>query len=254
MNPKERADGPTGSTGNESTGQRFMRIGGLQPVSLIDYPGRISCVVFLAGCNFRCPYCHNPQLTGDPALHAGRVPPDEAFAFLEQRRGRLDGVVVSGGEPTLHPELPEFCRRIRELGFAVKLDTNGSRPEMLARLLAEGLVDYVAMDLKTDPERYGETVAPACDADTLRASVDAITRSGLDYEFRTTCVRPLVTLEAVERIARFIRGCRLYVLQPFRPGDILDPGFFDGDPGVSEAEMAELARAAERWVGRCIVR
>ncbi len=214
-----------------------MRIGGIQPVSLIDYPGRISCVVFLAGCNFRCPYCHNPQLTGDPALHAERVPFDEAFAFLEQRRGRLDGVVVSGGEPTLHPELPGFCRRIRELGFAVKLDTNGSRPEMLARLLADG-----------------ETVAPACDADTLRASVAAVMGSGLAYEFRTTCVRPLVTFEAVERIARFIRGCRLYVLQPFRAGEILAPGFFDGDPGVSEAEMAELARHAERWVGRCQVR
>jgi pyruvate formate lyase activating enzyme len=231
-----------------------MRIGGLQPVSLIDYPGRISCVIFLAGCNFRCPYCHNPRLTGDPALHAERVASDEAFAFLEQRRGRLDGVVVSGGEPTLHPELPELCRRIRGLGFAVKLDTNGSRPEMLARLLADGLVDYVAMDLKTDPERYGETVAPGCDAGTLRASVAAVMGSGLAYEFRTTCVRPFVTPEAVDRIARFIRGCRLYVLQPFRAGEILAPGFFDGDPGLSEDEMAGLARHAERWVERCIVR
>jgi pyruvate formate lyase activating enzyme len=231
-----------------------MLIGGIQPVSLIDYPGKISCVIFLAGCNFRCPYCHNPQLTGDPALHAERVPPGEAIAFLEQRRGRLDGVVVSGGEPTLHAELPDLCRRIRGLGFPVKLDTNGSRPEMLARLIAEGLVDYVAMDLKTDPARYGETVAPGCDAGTLRASVEAVMRSGLAYEFRTTCVRPLVTPEAVERIGRLIRGCRLYVLQPFRPGDVLDPGFFDGDPGLSDAEMAELARRAEAWVERCIVR
>jgi pyruvate formate lyase activating enzyme len=231
-----------------------MRIGGIQPTSCIDYPGKLACVLFLAGCNFECPYCHNPHLTGDPALHAERVPPDEAFAFLEQRRGRLDGVVVSGGEPTLHAELPELCRRIKRLGFPVKLDTNGSRPEMLARLMAEGLVDYVAMDLKTDPERYRESVSAGCDAATLRASVDAIMRSGLDYEFRTTCVRPLVSPATVERIARLIRGSRLYILQPFRAGDILRPGFCEGDPGFSEAEMAELARRAEPWVECCRVR
>lgn len=231
-----------------------MRIGGLQPTSLIDYPGKLCCVLFLAGCNFECPYCHNPQLTGDPALHAERVTAAEVFAFLEQRRGRLDGVVVSGGEPTLHAELPELCRRIKRLGFPVKLDTNGSRPEMLARLVAEGLVDYVAMDLKTDPERYRESVSAGCDAATLRASVDAIMRSGLNYEFRTTCVRPLVSPATVERIARLIWGSRLYVLQPFRAGDILRPGFYEGDPGFSEAEMAELARCAEPWVECCRVR
>jgi pyruvate formate lyase activating enzyme len=231
-----------------------MRIGGLQPTSCIDYPGRLCCVLFLAGCNFECPYCHNPQLTGDPALHAERVPLDEVFAFLAERRGRLDGVVVSGGEPTLHPDLPELCRRIKRLGFPVKLDTNGSRPAMLARLMAEGLVDYVAMDLKTDPERYSESVAARCDADTLRASVEAIMRSGLDYEFRTTCVHPLVSPATVERIARLIRGSRLYVLQPFRAGEILRPGFFDGDPAVSEAEMAELAARAAPWVECCRVR
>jgi pyruvate formate lyase activating enzyme len=231
-----------------------MVIGGIQPTSCIDYPGKLSCVLFLAGCNFECPYCHNPHLTGDPALHAERVPPDEFFAFLEQRRGRLDGVVVSGGEPTLHAELPELCRRIKRLGFPVKLDTNGSRPEMLARLMAEGLVDYVAMDLKTDPERYRESVSAGCDAATLHASIDAIMRSGLDYEFRTTCVRPLVSPATVERIARLIRGSRLYILQPFRAGDILRPGFCEGDPGFSEAEMAELARRAEPWVECCRVR
>jgi pyruvate formate lyase activating enzyme len=231
-----------------------MQIGGIQRTSCIDYPGKLSCVLFLAGCNFDCPYCHNPQLTGDPAHHRQRVAPEAAFAFLAQRRGLLDGVVVSGGEPTLHADLPELCRRIKQLGYPVKLDTNGSRPEMLARVLAEGLVDYVAMDIKTDPARYGTCGAARCDETALRASVRAIQRSGLAYEFRTTCVRPLVSPATVERIARLIRGSRLYVLQPFRAGDILHPEFFDGDPGFNEAETAELARRAEPWVACCQVR
>lgn len=229
-----------------------MRIGGIQAVSLIDFPGKISCVLFLAGCNFECPYCHNPQLTGDPARHRPCVAPEEVFALLGQRRGRLDGVVVSGGEPTLHPELPELCRRIRALGYPVKLDTNGSRPEMLARLIAEGVLDYVAVDIKTDPAQYGPDGPFRCDARTLASSVEAVIRSGVDHEFRTTCVRPMVSAAAVERIARLIRGCRRYVLQPYRAGDILTPGFFDGEPGLTADETADLARVAERWVECCV--
>jgi len=231
-----------------------MLIGGIQKTSCIDYPGKLSCVLFLSGCNFDCPYCHNPQLARGAEGLPGRVSLDEAFGFLGRRRGLLDGVVVSGGEPTLHPDLPELCRRIKQLGYPVKLDTNGSRPDMIAALVADGLVDYIAMDLKTDPERYSGCVAPRCDARALRASIRTIMHAGVPYEFRTTCVRPLVSTGTVERLARLIRGSRLYVLQPFRGGDILHPEFFDADPGFSAAEMDELARRAEPWVERCCVR
>ena len=232
-----------------------MRIGGLQKHSFIDYPGKVSCVVFLAGCNFDCPYCHNPQLTGDPIRRPDMVAAEDVFVFLDQRRGFLDGVVISGGEPTLHPALPDFCSRVKRLGYSVKLDTNGSRPQMLTRLIREDLVDYVAMDIKTDPERYEGCVAGRCDRSALLASMHVIMASARDYEFRTTCVKPLVTPGVVERIAQLIRGCRRYALQPFKAATLLHPEFFSAlDPGCSPAEMDRLKRIAEPWVETCLVR
>ncbi|MEJ5357500.1 MAG: anaerobic ribonucleoside-triphosphate reductase activating protein [Desulfobacterales bacterium] len=232
-----------------------MRIGGLQKQSFIDYPGKMSCVVFLSGCDFECPYCHNPQLTGRNEGGGQGMPAEEIFDFLAARRGFLEGVVVSGGEPTLHAGLPDFCRRIKEIGYPLKLDTNGSRPAMLARLIREGLVDYVAMDVKSDPERY-----PACLCDRDRraeilASVRILLESTIDYEFRTTCARPFVSPEIVERIARCIRGCRRYALQPVRLGGVLRPEFFDGvHPAFSPEEMNALQQAAAPWVRECVLR
>ena len=232
-----------------------MRIGGLQKHSFIDYPGKVSCVVFLAGCNFDCPYCHNPQLTGDPGRRTAAVAAAEVFAFLDERRGLLDGVVISGGEPTLSPDLPDFCARVKSLGYPVKLDTNGSRPQMLTRLIREGLVDYVAMDVKTDPARYEGCVAGRCDSSALLASIHVIMGSGLDYEFRTTCVKPLVTPGTVERIARLIQGCRRYALQPFKAAALLHPEFFSTrDPACAPAEMDRLKCIAAPWVETCLVR
>jgi pyruvate formate lyase activating enzyme len=231
-----------------------MRIGGLQKLSLIDYPGRVAAVVFLAGCNFACPFCHNPDLVDPPPAEGPSA--EEVLALLAARRSLLDGVVISGGEPTLHAGLPEFCRRLKALGYPVKLDTNGSRPEMLARLLGEGLVDCVAVDIKTDPERYPEWISPGFDPEALRASLRIAGSGGAAAEFRTTCVKPIVTPEVVVGIARgLIRGAPLYVLQPFRPGRLLRPDFFRGaDPGFDAAEMAALARLAAPYVGACIVR
>jgi pyruvate formate lyase activating enzyme len=232
-----------------------MVIGGIQKHSLIDYPGKVGCVVFLAGCNLDCPYCHNPQLTGEPGSGPDRIAPEDALAFLAQRRGFLDGVVISGGEPTLHPGLPDFCARIKSLGYPVKLDTNGSRPQMLRRLIRAGLVDYLAMDIKTEPERYEGGIASRFDCSALLASLQLILESGLDYEFRTTCAKPLVTPGAIESIARRIQGCRRYCLQAFRENVILHPEFFGGaDPACSVEEMAHLRRIAEPWVQTCMVR
>jgi pyruvate formate lyase activating enzyme len=232
-----------------------MKIGGLQQQSFIDYPGRISCVLFLSGCNFECPYCHNPQLAGDPESRPEAIGLEEVSAFLAQRRGWLEGVVISGGEPTLHPDLPVLCRRIKDLGYPVKLDTNGSRPLMLQGLVREGLVDYLAMDIKTEPERYHEGLTRQCDQATLLASLQILMDCGIPYEFRTTCVRPLVTPGTIEHIARLIAGSRFYALQPFRESQILHPDFFQGvDPAYSPQEMEGLRRIAEPWVRACSVR
>jgi len=233
----------------------FMKIGGLQKQSLIDYPGKISCVLFLAGCNFNCPYCHNPQLAGDPDCRPATIAEDEAIDYLVQRRGWVEGVVISGGEPTLHSDLPNLCRRIKDLGYPVKLDTNGSRPQMLKTLMGAGLVDYLAMDIKTEPERYPDGVAHPGDGAAILASLQIIMDSGVDYEFRTTCVRPLVTSATIRHIAQLISGSRRYALQPFRDCRMLHPSYFQGvDPCYSPEEMERFRSIAEPWVSVCTVR
>jgi pyruvate formate lyase activating enzyme len=232
-----------------------MRIGGLQKSSLIDYPGKISSVIFCSGCNFDCPYCHNPEL----AIGAGACPADfsdeKIFDFLRQRVGFLDGVVISGGEPTLQKDLVDLCTRVKALGYPVKLDTNGSRPRVLRRLIEQDLVDYIAMDLKSDPLQYASFINPDCDPAALFTSIQLIMDSGKDYEFRTTCVKPIVTPQAVENLSRLIQGARLYVLQRFRDAHVLRPEFFKNqDCNYSPDELLQLKTVAEQWVTRCTVR
>jgi pyruvate formate lyase activating enzyme len=230
-----------------------MIIGGLQKTSLIDFPGKVSCVCFVSGCNFRCPYCHNPDLVE----HPGKAFLDEEgfFAFIRERRGFLDGVVISGGEPTLQKDLPAFVRRIKREGYAVKLDTNGSHPQMIRDLLEKRLLDYVAMDIKTDPSLYPLFMKRGIDPDCIRSSIKLIMASGIPYEFRTTCVRPIVDAEAVETIGRLIQGCFLYVLQNFSPVRVLQPDFFQNrQAGYDQEEMTHLKSIAETWVKKCIVR
>ena len=190
-----------------------MIIGGVQKISLIDFPGRISCVLFLTGCNFHCPYCHNPELArGFPADDL-LITPDQFFAFLESRRSLLDGVVISGGEPTLQDDLPAVCAAVKNLGFPVKLDTNGCRPHVIRHLVTEGLVDYVAMDIKTDPRRYFPVFQSEDGQETLRESIRIIMASAPSYEFRTTCARPITDEVVIDAIARSIEGADRYVLQ-----------------------------------------
>jgi len=232
-----------------------MFLGGLQKNSLIDYPGKVSCVCFVPGCNFQCPYCHNPELVR--GNHAGLSPVDARsfYAFLAGRSGFLDGVVISGGEPTLRKDLPEICGTVKTLGYAVKLDTNGSRPLVINDLIQEGLVDYIAMDIKTDPLRYASTVAKGLDPELILSSIRVIMDSAPDYEFRTTCARPLVDEEVIERISGLIEGARLYVLQAFRGEKVLDPEFFEGtEPAYTQEEMAALKSISERRVRSCIIR
>lgn len=199
-------------------------IAGLQKMTLLDFPGKVACTVFLQGCNFRCPFCHNSSLLG--SSEDAPISQDAFFAFLEKRRGLLDGVCITGGEPTLSPELPRLLEKIKALGFAVKLDTNGSRPEILKALVNDGLVDYVAMDIKNCPERYRETAGcDRLDLSKIEQSMVFLMEGHLDYEFRTTVVEEFHTVQDIEAIGNWFRKLcpdrqvKKYFLQPFVEND-----------------------------------
>jgi pyruvate formate lyase activating enzyme len=232
-----------------------MLLGGLQRHSLIDYPGKVSCVCFVSGCNFRCAYCHNPDLARGRRVHPYPLDERGLREFLEKRRGFLDGVVISGGEPTLANDLQSFCEQIKGMGYAVKLDTNGSRPQVLKDLVRGGLVDYVAMDIKTEPHRYPWFTQGICTAEHIHSSIQMIMESGLDYEFRTTCVRPFVDPQGVEHIAGLIQGAGLYALQQFHHTEVLQPEYFRNiEPGYGSDEMEGMRSLAAPFVTSCIVR
>ncbi|MBR2697644.1 MAG: anaerobic ribonucleoside-triphosphate reductase activating protein [Clostridia bacterium] len=191
-----------------------MKIHGLQKMTLLDYPGRVACTVFLGGCDFRCPFCHNYELVDGSAPAV--MEDGELFAFLEKRRGLLDGVAVTGGEPCLRPDLPELLSKIKALGYAVKLDTNGAHPGLLKALIDQKLVDYVAMDIKNSPEKYARTVGlESLDLAPVRQSVELLLSGVVDYEFRTTVVDELHEEKDFEAIGPWIAGARRYFLQAF---------------------------------------
>ncbi len=197
-----------------------MRLGGLQKMTLLDFPGRVACTVFTVGCNFRCPFCHNSSLVVTP--EAPELSQDDFFTFLEKRRGLLDGVAVTGGEPLLHPDLPTFLRRIRALGFRVKLDTNGAFPGRLEAILDEGLADYVAMDIKNSREKYELTAGAAGVLPKVERSVELLRAGKTPFEFRTTLVDELHEPEDFAAIGAWIAGTERYFLQGFvDSGDIL---------------------------------
>jgi len=232
-----------------------MNLGGLQKSSLIDYPGRLSCVIFLSGCNFECPYCHNPSLVRGGNESRGSLTVEYLYGFLKSRRHLLDGVVISGGEPTLHKELVSLCESIKRLGYSIKLDTNGSRPNELKRLIGSGLVDYIAMDIKTDPFHYDSLVRAGCNPEDILSSIITIMESASDYEFRTTCVKGFVDERIIEKIAALIKDSRLYALQRFNRSELLHPEFFhNAECGYGEEDMVNFKRIAEPWVRNCIVR
>lgn len=231
-----------------------MVFGGFQKNSLIDYPGKISCVLFLSGCNFDCPYCHNPGLAKGNAAQCFSEA-EGLYDFLEDRKAFLEGVVISGGEPTLENDLFSLCARIKEMGYPVKLDTNGSRPRVLKRLMDEDLLDYVAMDIKTEPFHYSPFVRGDCQPENILESIGIIMGAQLPYEFRTTCVKPIVNEDTIENIARIIHGARLYALQGYHDSEVLHPEFFqDVDPRYDDDGMRRLKAVADPWVEECLVR
>ncbi|HDM09959.1 MAG TPA: anaerobic ribonucleoside-triphosphate reductase activating protein [Desulfobacteraceae bacterium] len=249
--------------------ERDLHIGGLQKSSLIDFPGKVGCVIFLKGCNFRCPYCHNPELVEGNGRDCSEISEEFLWEFLEQRRGLLDGVVISGGEPTLQPWIFDLCEGLKDLGYAVKLDTNGSRPEIVEDLLKGGLVDYIAMDIKSDPAGYRSVTREEGASDKILKSIKLIMDNAPAYEFRTTCVRPLVDNSRMRTIARMVEKANLYVLQAAHQTKVLCPEFFNGlsqasaglgggnkrgTPILSKNELEALKSIVEPFVNRCIIR
>jgi pyruvate formate lyase activating enzyme len=212
-------------------------------------------VIFLSGCNFECPYCHNPSLIKGKGECQGFFNHEYLYDFLDKRKEFLDGVVISGGEPTIQKDLFKLCEDIKKLGYDIKLDTNGSRPKELKRLIENGLVDYIAMDIKTEPVRYKDLISGDFNTDDLLSSIVAIMQSAPDFEFRTTCVKGFVDERVIENIAKLIKGSRLYALQRFNKSELLHPEFFqDFECGFAEKDMNNLKRIAEAWVRECIVR
>lgn len=226
-----------------------MRILGFQKLTLLDYPGRTACTVFAGGCNFRCPFCHNaPLVTGEAEQEP--FSEEEILSYLQKRAGLLDGVCVSGGEPTLQPDLPAFLRKIRALGYAVKLDTNGSQPRMLKALMSEGLIDYAAMDLKSSPEEYARACGLPVDWHAVQESIDLLMQGSIDYEFRTTVVAELHSEQIIARAAERIAGAKRYFLQAFvDSGALIAPGYH----AASREQMHACLQAARRYVpGACL--
>lgn len=229
-----------------------MLIGGLQKFSLIDYPGKLCAIVFTQGCNFRCPYCHNPELVF-PEQFIPSLSEEEIFSFLDKRKKQLEAVEVTGGEPTLQPDLLSFLAKIKNKGFSVKLDTNGSFPEIVQKAIRQGVVDYLAMDLKAPLERYQAVTCSKIDPQKIKKTIAIIMKSGLDYEFRTTIVKSQLSLEDFLKIARLIKGAKLYVLQNFVSTKTLDP-LFQKEASYSEEELEKIRKQIAPFVKKCLVR
>ncbi len=234
-----------------------MNIGGFQKNSLIDFPRAIACIIFTQGCNFSCPYCHNPALVAGSSSETGRLP-DEAgiFEFLEKRKGFLEGVVITGGEPTLQADLLPFCRKIKDLGYRLKLDSNGSRPKILEQLFEDSLVDFISMDIKTRLMDYSLVVPGKFDVSTIQDSIRLLMEKAPAYEFRTTCVRPMISREIMEDIGQMVRGAKSYILQKCsRNVRVLDPKFLSQEEHFfSGDEMLEFKDIIEKYGVPAIVR
>lgn len=222
-----------------------MDIAGLQKNTLLDYPGKIACTVFLAGCNLRCPFCHNPSLVLPGRAEPPAMGEGELLAFLKKRRGLLEGVCITGGEPTLHRDLRSLVEKITALGYPVKLDTNGTNPEMLRQLLEAGLLSYVAMDIKNAPGEYQKTCGGADVVEQVEESVKILRNSSIDYEFRTTVVKPLHTVQSMQALGQWLSGAEAYFIQNFRDtGDLVGQGL----SAFSQEELKQLLSAVQPYL------
>lgn len=222
-----------------------FKLAGLQKTTFIDYPEKIACIVFTQGCNFRCGYCHNPELfeNKEPVLSVPAF-----FEFLNKRKGKLDGIVITGGEPTLHgKDLIEFIKEVKSLGFLVKLDTNGTHPDVLQKLLNENLLDYIAMDIKAPLAKYKTITQTDIDTKIIKKSIDMIMNSGVDYEFRTTIVKSQLSVEDLRQIGELIQGAKRYYMQKFLATKILDETLMS-EESYTDEEFKNLRTILEEYV------
>ncbi|MCU0679055.1 MAG: anaerobic ribonucleoside-triphosphate reductase activating protein [Planctomycetes bacterium] len=245
-----------------------MEIGGLQKFSLLDYPGQIAAVIFLPGCNFRCHFCYNPMLVWPqrqgklkntissdrderPKDHPTLIAEGDLFVFLKKRQGKIDAVVISGGEPTVHPDLPEFINKLKEQSLKVKLDTNGTNTVMLKELLKKKFIDYVAMDVKAPPSRYEAVAGAPVPLSRVKESIKIIKKSGRPYEFRTTLVPGLVGKEDISGIGELIRGGKNWFLQKFKSDTDLVGRAWKKTASFSDEEMEEMRSLGAKYVMKC---
>lgn len=197
----------------------MVKVHGFNKLTLLDYPGRLACTIFLGHCNFRCPFCHNAGLVLDPE-NEPVIPIEEILGTLKKRKGILDGVCITGGEPTVHKKLPEFIQQIKKMDYSVKLDTNGTNPQMVQDMVKAGLVDYVAVDIKNAPDKYGETAGIArVDLEAVNETVEFLKSGKVDYEFRTTVTRELHKKEDFLKIRKWLSGSRRYFLQAYKESE-----------------------------------
>jgi len=201
-----------------------MLIGGFQKFSMIDYPEKLSAIVFTQGCNLKCPYCHNPELN-NLEYNSNQISEDYILNFLKTRQRKLDAVVITGGEPTLQNDLISFAKKIKDLGFLLKLDTNGTQPNVIKKMLKENLLDYIAMDIKTAPKKYFMFSKNHFDLANITSSINLIINSKIDYEFRTTVIKNLLTVDDFNEMGLMLNGANKYYLQKFVPTKILDKSF-----------------------------
>jgi len=228
----------------------IMKIKGLQKQTLIDYPGKIACTIFTFGCNFRCSYCHNPELIVDDGRP--EIKDDDIIEFLKERKGFLDGVCITGGEPTLNKDLPEFISKIKRLGFSVKLDTNGTDPEMLKELIDKKLIDYVAMDIKAPLNFYELIVNAKVNKNDIQKSIDLI-RKIKDYEFRITVVPGLFDENHARMIGEWLKGSKRFYIQQFRGIKNLDKSF-EGKKPFTEEELERFCIVMKPYFEKCEIR
>lgn len=229
-----------------------MKIGGLQRVSLIDYPGYICAIIFSQGCNFKCPYCHNPELV-DPDMFRKSMNENDVIEFLESRKGKLDAVTICGGEPTIQADLVPFIRKIKKMGFAVKLDTNGSLPQVIKALLDEKLIDYIAMDVKAPLDKYKEVVKTPVNQDAIKESIKIILKANIPYEFRTTLVQSQLDENDILQIGKMINGASHYVLQNFIPTKTLDKKFTK-EKSFSDEDLQKIKSHLDQQITSVTIR
>jgi pyruvate formate lyase activating enzyme len=229
-----------------------MKIGGLQKVSLIDYPGLICATIFLQGCNFKCSYCHNPELV-DPRLFQPCIKENEVLDFLNTRKGKLDAVTITGGEPTIHDDLATFIQQIKKMKFAVKLDTNGSQPQVIKTLFDEKLLDFIAMDIKAPLEKYKSVVKVPVNSDSIKESIKLILKAKIPHEFRTTVVESQLEEKDIQQIAKLISGAKSYVLQKFVPVKVLEKKFLK-EKSYPDEKFQEIKKHLENQITSVTIR